>query len=73
MNFGGGVGGSISMVFSSGREWRLYEQKDNHKQIGGGGGVGVMSFCERKINSGTQEMKVSLKFTGEILTHRYHV
>lgn len=37
VNFGGGVGGSISMVFSSGREWRLYEQKDNHKQIGGGG------------------------------------
>lgn len=40
---------------------------------GGGGGVGVMSFCERKINSGTQEMRVSLKFTGEILTRRYHV
>lgn len=40
---------------------------------GGGGGVGVMSFCERKINSGTQEMKVSLKFTGEILMRRYHV
>lgn len=39
----------------------------------GGGGVGVMSFCERKINSGTQEMKVSLKFTGEILMRRYHV
>lgn len=82
MNFGGGVGGSISMVFSSGRGWRLYKHKDTQKQKtkSGGGegggrgvGVGVMSFCERKINSGTQEMRVSLKFTGEIFTRRYHV
>lgn len=47
--------------------------KNKRQNLGGGVGVGVMSFCERKINSGTQEMKVSLKFTGEILMRRYHV
>lgn len=38
MNFGDGVGGSISMVFSSERGWRLYKHKDNQKKIGGRGG-----------------------------------
>lgn len=65
-------------MFSSGRgggggDRTSIKIPKNKKQNWGGGGVGVMSFCERKINSGTQEMKVSLKFTGEILMRRYHV